>query len=558
MQLNSRHRKISVNCLVAAAALCLFIGLILCLASVPPVSRDALTHHLRVPQLYIDRGSMVELPEIEFSYYPMNIDMLYLVPLIWGNDIIPKYIHFSFALLTTVLLYRYLRKQLGTGYAYFGALFFLSLPIIVKLSITVYVDLGLIFFSTAAILQLLTWMEDTASKRHLVLAAICYGLALGVKYNGLVGFIILAGAIPFIVRYAPAKGGAGARLATGSGRPSSLVALLIFCCVSLAVFSPWMIRNLIWTGNPIYPLYDALFNPQPVTGGGGLTPFSLRHLVYKESFWQILLVPLRIFWEGQDNNPQLFDGKLSPFLLILPLVSFLGVGKEAAHVKHEKFFLLYFSLFTILFVFFKQDMRIRYIAPVIPALVILSARGLHQINACLIRWGAHPSPLKRGVLPVVAFVVVGFNLPYLYGQWRHVDPSSYLRGAVSRDQYIERHRPEYSLYRYANTRLGGDVKILGLFLGNRGYYCKRPIVYDIPGFKEILESAATAEDLTSRLTNKGISHLMINQGLFIPWSQQNLAPDARARMLTFLKNETQPLLQTNKGYVLLAINQAIS
>ena len=78
------------------------IGLVVlmgAMAAVPPVSRDALTHHLAVPKLYLHYGGMVEIPAIVFSYYPMNLDLLYLLPLYFGNDILPKFIHFTFALL---------------------------------------------------------------------------------------------------------------------------------------------------------------------------------------------------------------------------------------------------------------------------------------------------------------------------------------------------------------------------------------------------------------------------------------------------------------------------
>jgi len=83
--------------------LALLVGTIIILSCVPPVSRDALTHHLAVPKLYLKHGGIYQIPSINFSYYPMNLDFLYLVPLYFGNDIIPKYIHFLFALLTAIL-----------------------------------------------------------------------------------------------------------------------------------------------------------------------------------------------------------------------------------------------------------------------------------------------------------------------------------------------------------------------------------------------------------------------------------------------------------------------
>ena len=122
------------------------IGCILVLDWVPPISRDALTHHLAVPKLYVKHGGMYEIPALAFSYYPGNLDLMYAVPLFFGNDVIPKYIHFAFALLTAGLIFSYLKRRLDTVFALAGVIFFLSLPVIVRLSTTVYVDLGLVFF----------------------------------------------------------------------------------------------------------------------------------------------------------------------------------------------------------------------------------------------------------------------------------------------------------------------------------------------------------------------------------------------------------------------------
>jgi len=119
---------------------------IIVLSSVPPISRDALTHHIAIPKLYLKHGGIYEIPQFSWSYYPMNLDLLYIVPLYFGNDIIPKFIHFSFALMTAWLIYGYLKKRTDVTFALMGTLFFLSIPIIVKLSITVYVDLGLYLF----------------------------------------------------------------------------------------------------------------------------------------------------------------------------------------------------------------------------------------------------------------------------------------------------------------------------------------------------------------------------------------------------------------------------
>jgi len=56
------------------------IAAIILLSSVPPIDRDALTHHLYIPRLYLELGGMVELPDLEFSFFPMNLERIFCLP----------------------------------------------------------------------------------------------------------------------------------------------------------------------------------------------------------------------------------------------------------------------------------------------------------------------------------------------------------------------------------------------------------------------------------------------------------------------------------------------
>ena len=111
--------KSSNNNCVFKLLLSLCLLLIACIglmSAVPPVSRDALTHHLAVPKIWIEKGIFTELPSIPFSYYPMNLDLFYGVALYFGNDILPKYIHFLFGLITAWGIGSYLRKRFNLFY----------------------------------------------------------------------------------------------------------------------------------------------------------------------------------------------------------------------------------------------------------------------------------------------------------------------------------------------------------------------------------------------------------------------------------------------------------
>ena len=468
--------KILLGCITIV----LVVSIVL-LASVPPVSRDALTHHLIVPKLYLQHGTMVELPDIPFSYYPMNLDLLYLVPLYFGNDIVPKFIHFLFALMTAGLLFSFLKKRLGTLYAMIGSLMFLSTPVIVKLSITVYVDLGLVFFSTAALIYLIKWNEADFSIRYLIFSAAFCGLALGTKYNGLVTFFLLTLFVPFIYLRSPPERN---RL---QGKAAGYAA--IYALTALLVFSPWMIRNVYWTGNPIFPLYNKIFSTQSVTEQnpipedlqqeikeriGGWNHFAIRRIIFKESWAEIATIPIRIFFQGQDDDPKYFDGKLNPFLLFLPIFAFFPRREETSQAKNEKNLLLAFIILFMLISFFRTSIRIRYIVPVLPALIILSTAGLHQLVG-LLKTGFNPLLRKCGAvsLAVAMLLLFGMNAAYLLDQFRVVDPIGYLSGRVGREMYITRYRPEYPVMKFANEYLAADAKILGLYLGNRRYYSDR-------------------------------------------------------------------------------------
>ncbi len=546
--------------LIAMIGLIVSLVVAVCILSwVPPVSRDALTHHLVVPKIYLQKGGVVEIRWIGASYFPQNLDLLYMLALSAGNDILPKYIHFSFALLTAGLIFGYLKKRLDSRYALFGALLFLSLPVIVKLSSTVYVDLGLIFFSTASFLLLFKWLEQGFRTRHLLLSAVCCGLALGTKYNGLIVFALLTLFVPFVyVRNAPSTGKRQMR-AAGRG--------LLFFAVALLVFSPWMIRNAVWTGNPVHPLFrgalstkkplpdlsaqdgkpDGRMSPKPTS------PLWIRKNAFGEKWWQTALIPVRVFFEGRDDDPRHFDGRLNPLLFVLPIFAFARFRGDFDRLKTEKSLLLTFAVLFLLFTFLRVDMRIRYIAPIIPPLVILSAFGLREILAVVNERCENP---KRALFTaaVLAAVAAGlaWNAAYVAGQFARFRPLDYISGRVGRDAYITRHRPEYPVLQYVNHNTAEQSKLLCLFQGYRRYYIDRITVHNEERFRNIVIRSASADEIAKGLKKKKFTHLLVHLELFQRWAQAIFTADEIERINAFFLQHTRRLF-ANGDYVLLEL-----
>ena len=519
---------------------------ILFLCCVPPISKDALVHHLAVPKLYLRHGGVYEIPFMPFSYYPMNLDLLYLIPLSFGNDIAPKLFHFSFALLTAWLIFKYLKRRIDTVYALLGVIFFLSIPIIVKLSITVYVDLGLIFFSTASLLLLLKWIEDGFRPKLLVVSALLCGLAAGTKYNGLITLFLLTLFVPFLYSRYSQGVKPGFFKAAGYG--------ILFFSVALLVFSPWMIRNYLWTSNPLYPLYDHFFDPQTGLYDQTIGLFAYRSLVYHEAWWEMTLLPVRVFLEGQDANPQYFDGKLNPFLLLLPFCAFFQMKKDDPILRNEKKILLAFAGLFFATAFFTSDMRIRYISPIIPPLVLLSVFGAKKMVDLISGFGAR---YLRSVGLAAFFLVLSFcfslNVYYIFTQYRYVDPFSYLSGTLSCDQYIDKYRPEDPVLRYINRNLNPHDKILFLFMGNRGYYCDREYVLDMVSNRSLLHQlvkrSRKPEEILQGLRGNGITHMLIRYDIFDRWvkDEDNFTIRERELLGRFFKRHVE-LLYFKWGY----------
>lgn len=478
------------------------------LGVLPPTSRDELTHHLAIPKLYADAGRIVEVPVAPYAYYPMLVDMLYTPWVYWGYDFVPKWIHALYGALTGLLLYAYLAWRMSPVYGLLGAFFFLSTPVILRLGHWGYIDLGITFYTTAALLLLLRWREDRNALGALGLAGLSLGFALATKPNGLVAALILTMLFALVLARPPRQS------LPASMRESALFGVLMFL-----PFTPWLGKNWWQTGNPFYPFFPGWF--RPLAGAGydvasfpGVGIFAKRELLYGESVWQIFALPLRLFFSGQDDNPQFFDGVLTPILILLLPWAFRGKWSE------DKKLLAGFSLLTLLYGIFLVDLRVRYVLSIVPPLVILLVYGVFNIYARVKR----PAILFAGLSLFAAW-----HGAYLWKYVAAAAPWPYLVGAESRDEYLTRNLPEYPAFRYINRQAPANAKIYLLFVGRRAYYCRRDYFHDggeLPGFLlGAIRNANGTEQLALSLREKQITHLMVREDLLTGFLSNNLTAD---------------------------------
>jgi len=174
------------------------------------------------------------------------------------------------------------------------------------------------------------------------------GIAIGSKYNALIALLILN--LMVISSYAHD---------TKKQIPAIKYGLFLFT-VSILIASPWYLKNYLQTGNPFYPLFNSLFQSinhtpvqeiihnEAVRKIGSLGFFQMREVMYGESFWETLLIPLRMFFQGEDNSYRYFQGVLNPILILF--VPFIFLSKDhkknicLRHRRHIHLSPLFYSL----------------------------------------------------------------------------------------------------------------------------------------------------------------------------------------------------------------------
>jgi hypothetical protein len=259
----------------------------------------------------------------------------------------------------------------------------------------------------------------------------------------------------------------------------------------------------------------------------------VRRLVFKESFGYIALLPLRVFFEGRDDDPRHFDGKLNPFLPLFILAALAPLHAGGRLAAERWIWFVYAAVFMVM-TFFLAPIRVRYLLPILPALIVLAAIGIHNI----LGWtGTARRGFYRRTGVVLLFILVlamlAFNAVYAVQRFQKVAPWPYLKGDISRDAYITERRPEYPLIQFINTHLPEDARVLAIFLGGRRYYFDREVVFNEGLLIRAIKQAETPDGIYALLHDSGITAIVMRVDLFANWLGQNLSGNEVERFQAF-------------------------
>lgn len=464
----------------AALALALFYSL------GEEIFYDALVYHLALPAHYLHEGGLVPTETLLYSGIPMLFEMLYVWALAVGGKALPALIHWSAFASSALLLVAAARR---TGYpeaGWWATMLFLSTPFIGDAAHRAGVEGGSVLWilSAVACAAKATEGKPEDGRGWVALCGVFAGFAAASKYTNWP----LAAVLPLVL----ARFGRRPRELAPYAVAASLVAL------------PWVLKNVLFYGNPIFPFFHDSFSPS----GDFPVDWRTLHADAKGRDWgNIVRSPMEAFrlfahpWfvtmEGKSDHDMLGPA----FLLAAPALAAARPGAPPARVWAA-------SALAAWLCWWPFSSIPRFAAPALALFSLAVAGSL---------WAVRPAWLSRALLGLVALVSLG-NLTdsaafaARLGQW------PLLLGRASRETYLMQGRPTYpapiaGAFAWLDSNTPPDSVILLVGEGRSFRAPRRSVpnsLVDRSVFFHALSSSADGTALRDRLRGRGVTHLVVN------------------------------------------------
>ncbi len=471
-------------------------------AALAPESRyDALWFHLAYPQRFLEAGYLVDTPSDFVSLYPMITELWFGYGLALGGVGAATLLHFGFLLLAAVLTYKFARQYAPSASPGLAVALLVTIPTIIWLGSTAYIDLAVMLFVTLALYALLRYV-DTTQRQWLLLAALNLGLALASKHLALLALVLFCPGFMLALRY---------RKATWR---AAFLAAFMLGALSLLIALPWYIRSYLASGNPVFQLLYPVFGAPPARWNVQ-TDVALRSFL--DSFGRPRTVEnlARLPWD-MTMHARFYDGTLGPlFLALLPMLALQRMRGALPYL------LLFATLYILLWASPVSSFQMRHIMLIVPVLAILCAVAFGRATA-LARSAA--GRRTQGVLAAVlaAFLIVNVPPFTLLHEGdrdnRGGNLSSVLRtlplgvvtGGESTDAYLARQVPTYNVWKFADATLPADARVLTWIGGDHLYTHRQRIsASSAPAITVTSAKVGQEEQALAGLRALGITHLLV-------------------------------------------------
>jgi hypothetical protein len=491
-----------------------------------PRGWDLYTYHWAGPQLFLLHHAVYVVPGWANIDFPINTEMLNTLALAFDAPIAAVLTQMVFGLLTVLLICSFLYRHLGRLAAWLGAALCMSSPLFIGYLISGFVEPAVAYYGVASLVVVLLWLDRArvsgtpSGERLLLLAGLFAGFGVGAKYQA---GEVLVGIGALLVGVAAIRSLSAWR-EQGTGWPvlrHFLLGMLLYGSGVLLALFPWLLRDWLLLGNPIYPF---------IWGGAGWNASRtqvatewLAHWGPDGPLWRRLLEAFyRLFRDNShmDDPPYLaLNGllALAPVLVVVELLRAWkklpgwAAGASDGAMQGIAWLVVAGGAYGVWVV--ARTTSSRYAMPwvlllVVPAVIVL----VRLFQFCLKR------RVALALLQLVVLVLVlQLGLLASLTFWADAQPLPLLIGQVSLRQWEEEHLEQSSGYwqmvDYVNAQIPDDAKLL--LVGNGfGYFLQGHDYVDDSAedwVPYLMTAGQTPSDTVRLLREQGFTYLVYQE-----------------------------------------------
>lgn len=248
----------------------------------PSTDFDVLEYHFGGPKEYYQQGYIGFLPHNIYTSFPFLTEMLVLLAMTlkadWNSGAqAGKLILMSFSLFTALGVFATARRWFGSHAGWLAATVLLTAPWIYRISIIAYTEGALSFYLMASLFSLILTIQVLKKRKvkypltqdadtepaeensqyelwsYTLLTGLLSGSAMACKYPGVLSVVIPLGLTLLGFSWYLLKEDPQLR------KSITLKLAVIFSVGTLLTIGPWLLKNIVETGNPVYPLLYSVF-----------------------------------------------------------------------------------------------------------------------------------------------------------------------------------------------------------------------------------------------------------------------------------------------------------
>jgi hypothetical protein len=441
----------------------------------PVLEHDENVYHLFLPKLYLASHTLSPLPWSLFANMPHLVDLSFVFPAALGGFTAARVFVLGFFVWTLVGLAPFGRVMLGPIGPGVLAVLYLSGRVVQWHLGLAYVEPVFAALLLCALQSLWRYEEDGESA-HLLVLAIVAGAACASKYT--------------VWPYAAVLFAAAALVKPQGLRRAHLRVLAAMVGLAALFVVPWLIKNAIVTGNPIYPSAHRVF------GGTHWSPIlAAQHqheLGYGRGAEKELSAYLSVPWRLVTETYNGASFSASVMILFLASMAFPWRRREFASTLR----LVAIAGFVLWCCGPKQT---RYLLAWIPVMVVTAGLAL--------------TPLRRFRSAFASVVMAIVTVALAQVRWQPYTVEPFLDAfTVSRGELLSRNLC-WDLTEFLNGIVPEGRHVLS-FWENRLYFLDRPFIADSTFGAPIvlggLREAGDAHAFATKLAAEGVTHVVVN------------------------------------------------